>query len=271
MVGRDIILSEKSLTFTNLAFFTAGQFSKQHPEIKKDALKQRVFISSLLILNLLLINPSLIWAAGEISITSSQTATVYAEATDSQTTVLGGSGNALGYRSVEALGFLDLGLEWGTYTVDGKTGLHEIELSTDFVNLMTGLSFRLSPSWLDYTLDLGYRVSVNRMELHRTNADGKVDQHKIGQLAQEPFYRLGVRIFLGDTLFFGLSREQQSKLFEKSVEDLKPKVTTAASTLMTIGYRFGGSSRATQINTPSYIPSGPTNYNNPCRLFKACN
>lgn len=219
---------------------------------------------------MLLISPSLIWAVGEISITSSQTVTVYTETTDSQTTVLDGSGNALGYRSLKTLGFLDLGLEWGTYTVDGKTGIHEVELSTDFVNLMTGLSFRLFPNWLDYTLDLGYRVSVNRMELHRTNADGSIKYHKIGQLAQEPFYRLGVRVFLGNTLFFGLSREQQSKLFEKSVEDLKPKVKPAASTLLTIGYRFGGGSKSNQTNIPSYIPSGSTNYNDPCLLFKAC-
>ena len=227
--------------------------------------KLMMFIQLLL---LLILGSSTLWAADEVSITSSQTATLYSEATDSQSTILSGPGSILSYRGLETLGFLDLGLEWGTYSVEGSTKLHEVQLSTDFVSLLTGLSFRFSPKWLEYTLDVGYRLSVDRMELYRTESDGKVNYHKIGQLNQQPFYRLGIRIFLGNALFFGFSREQQSNLFQKGVEDLKPTVQTAASTLLTLGYRFGGKELKV---FPSKIPSGPTNYNDPCKLFKACN
>ena len=231
-------------------------------------MQPRALTKFLMIISILCAGKSLSWAADEVSITSSQTATLYSEATDSQSVILSGSGSVLGYRALEALGFVDLGLEWGTYNIEGNTRLHEVQLSTDFISLLTGISFRFSPKWLEYKLDVGYRVSVDRMELYRTESDGKVNYHKIGQLNQQPFYRLGLRVFLGNTLFFGLSREQQSNVFQKGVEDLKPKVQTAASTLLTLGYRFGGKELKV---FPSKIPSGSTNYNDPCKLFKACN
>ncbi len=221
-----------------------------------------MFIQLLL---LLILGSSTLWAADEISITSSQTATLYSEATDSQSIILSGPGSILSYRGLETLGFLDLGLEWGTYSVEGSTKLHEVQLSTDFVSLLTGLNFRFSPKWLEYKLDVGYRLSVDRMELYRTESDGKVNYHKIGQLNQQPFYRLGIRVFLGNALFFGLSREQQSNLFQKGVEDLKPTVQTAASTLLTLGYRFGG-----QSYWRAPIRSGKSRSWDPCLLHRIC-
>ena len=221
----------------------------------------------LLIINILFLYTSSVWAIGDISVSSSQTTTSYSEETDSQSAELSGSGKAIGYRSLETLGFFDLSLEWGTYAVEGSTALHEVKLSTDYVGLMAGLSFRFVPTWLEYSLDLGYRLSVNRMELDRTTSTGKVNNHKIGLLDQQPFSRLGIQIFLGNALFVGLYQEQQSNLFKKTEQGLTPTLKTATSTHLAVGYRLGGSALGvTQTNTQS----GPTNYNNPCRLFSAC-
>ena len=188
----------------------------------------------------------------------------YAEQTDSQTASLSGNNRALAYRTTEVLSFLDLGLEWGTFAISGKSSTHEAELSSDYVNVILGVSFRLSPSWLEYTLDLGYRLGVDRMKIDRTTSSG-VDRNKIGGLSQQPFGRFGIRAFLGENLFVGVGTEQQKSLFDKSEEGLEPTVRSGNTTSLILGYRFGG-----QSYWRAPIRSGKSPSLDPCLLHRVC-
>lgn len=188
----------------------------------------------------------------------------YAEKTDTQTASLSGNNRTLAYRAKKVLSFLDLGLEWGTYAISGQSRLHESELSSDYVNLILGVSFRLSPSWLEYTLDLGYRLGVDRMKIDRTTSNG-VDRNKIGGLSQQPFGRFGIRAFLGENLFVGVSTEQQNSLFDKSEEGLEPTVRSGNTTSLILGYRFGG-----QDYWRAPIRSGKSRSLDPCLLHRVC-
>jgi len=155
----------------------------------------------------------------------------YAEQTDAQKATLSGTNRALSYRATEAISFVDLGLEWGTYAVSGESNLHEVEVSSDYVNLLVGVTFRLFPGWVQYSLDYGYRLGVDRVKLDRTTSSGKVNRHKIGGFSEEPFTRFGIRFLLGQNLFVGLSAEQQSQLFDKSKDSMYPAARSAKSKL----------------------------------------
>ena len=231
-------------------------------------MERKTFILSLLLITLFSLGYSPASATSEVSLSSGIVSADYAETTDSQSATLSGSSSSVAFRSIEALSFLDLGLEWGNYSLKGNSSLHKVTLSTDYVGLIAGISFGFYPRWLEYTLDLGYRLGVDRMKLDRSRSSGQINQHKIGNLNQEPFIRLGIKIFLGQSLFLGLNFEQQGKLFKKEVEGLTPQVSSANSTLLTLGYRFGGGLASSVV--PVKAKRGATNYNNPCRLFSAC-
>jgi hypothetical protein len=192
----------------------------------------------------------------------------YAEQTDAQKVSLSGTNRALAYRSTEAISFVDLGLEWGTYAVSGQSSLHEVEVSSDYVNLLVGLTFRLFPGWIQYSLDYGYRLGVDRVKLDRTTSSGKVDRHKIGGFSEQPFTRFGVRFLLGQNLFVGFSTEQQSQLFDKSKDSMYPSANSANSTVLILGYRFGG--RGAGGGVLPKVRSGNLNYNDPCITHLLC-
>jgi len=192
----------------------------------------------------------------------------YAEQTDAQKATLSGTNRALSYRATEAISFVDLGLEWGTYAVSGASNLHEVEVSSDYVNLLVGVTFRLFPGWVQYSLDYGYRLGVDRVKLDRTTSSGKVNRHKIGGFSEEPFTRFGIRFLLGQNLFVGLGAEQQSQLFDKSKDSMYPAARSAKSTLLILGYRFGG--RGAGGGVLPKVRSGNLNYNDPCRTHLLC-
>ena len=217
---------------------------------------------------LLLLSSTASLVAGELAYSEGTTEAIYEEQVDAQSKDLSGSNQKLSYRSLEILSLLDVGIELGTSSISGKSTLHDVKLNSDYINLITGLSFGFYPSWLEYTLDLGYRLSVERMELNQSDSTGKVTEHKVGSLQQQPFSRIGLRSFFGNSLFIGLHYEQQAQLFNKGIAELAPKVSSATSTQLSIGYRFGATGK---VILPRKVPAGPPNYNNPCRLFGACN
>ena len=191
---------------------------------------------------------------------------IYEESTDSQSTRLGGSNRVVSYRSLEALSVLDLGIQWGTYSLSGESALHDVQLSSDYVNLIAGVNFRLSPNWLEYRLDLGYRLSVDRIDLDQSDS-GKTTKHKIGSLRQQPFSKISILAFTSRSFFIGLNYEQQDQVFNKGAAGLNPQVTSAETIYLTLGYRFGPQGK---VINPNLVPSGPSNYNDPCQLFKSC-
>jgi len=189
----------------------------------------------------------------------------YTEQTDSQSAELSGNNRALAYRSREVVSFLDLGLEWGTYAISGKSTLHEVEVSSDYVNLLAGISFQLFPKWIELTLDYGYRLGVDRVKVDRTTSSGELNRHKVGGLSEEPFSRVGIRVLLGDNLFVGWTVEQQTQLFNKSKVGVHPNAGSMRGTSLILGYRFGG---------PSYwrapIRSGKSKSLDPCLMHLIC-
>jgi len=189
----------------------------------------------------------------------------YFEKTDAQWAELNGANRVLTYRATGAPLLPGLGLEWGAFTLSGNSALHTTKLKTDYVNLIAEISFHLFPKWLEYTLDLGCRLGVDRMELDRTTSSGQVNQYKIGYLSKQQFSRFGIRILLGENFFVGLSAEQQGKLFNKSQEGLSPEVTSGRAKALVIGYRFG-SSRYRRAPTPS----GKSVSHDPCLLHRVC-
>ena len=211
------------------------------------------------------LNLPTVWANSEISGYEGTMRADYTEQTDSQSAELSGNNRALAYRSREVLSFLDLGLEWGTYAISGKSTLHEVEVSSDYVNLLAGISFHLLPKWIELTLDYGYRLGVDRVKVDRTTASGELDRHKVGGLSEEPFSRVGIRVLLGDNLFVGWIAEQQSQLFDKSKEGLYPRAQSMQSSSLILGYRFGG---------PGYwrapIRSGKSVSQDPCLMHRIC-
>jgi len=223
--------------------------------------------TQLLLVSLLTFVLSPVGKAGEIALSSSTVSGDYAEETDSQYAVISGSGRMLTYRSVETFAFLDLGLQWGTYFLEGKSLLHQVQLSTDYVDLITGISFQLYPQWVKYTLDLGYRLSVDRMKIERQTSAGGTETNEVGALGQQFFSRWGIKLFLGHSLFLGITQERQGLLYDKVYKDLKPQVKDGRITNFLVGYRFGGHST---VQVPTGIPSGPTNYNDPCLYFIIC-
>ena len=225
-------------------------------------------IQTLVLSFLFVLGYQLAWATGEVSYAEGEIEATYEESTDSQSKKLSGPNRMVSYRSHGMLSFLDLGVELGTYSLSGKSSLHDVKLSSDYINLIAGLSFRFYPNWLEYTLDLGYRLSVDRLNLDQSDSSGKVTEHKVGSIRQQPFSQIGIRAFVGGSLYLGLDYEQQEQLFTKSSAGLNPEVKSAESIYLTFGYRFGQSG---EVTLPRKVSPGPTNYNDPCRLFKACN
>ena len=222
---------------------------------------------TLLLSLLLLLCSQASLTAGELAYAEGTTEASYEEQTDAQSKQLSGPNRKLSYRALEFLSLLDVEIELGTLAISGKSTLHDVKLNSDYISLTTGLSFGFYPSWLEYTLDLGYRLSVDRMELKQSDAAGKVTKHKVGSRQQQPFSRIGLRSFVGNSLFIGLHYEQQAQLFDKASAELTPKVGSASSMQLSLGYRFGTTK---EVILPRKVPPGKPNYNDPCRLFKAC-
>ena len=224
-------------------------------------------IQTLVLSFLFVLGYQLAWATGEVSYAEGEIEATYEESTDSQSKKLSGPNRMISYRSHGMLSFLDLGVELGTYSLSGKSSLHDVKLSSDYINLIAGLSFRFYPNWFEYTLDLGYRLSVDRLNLDQSDSSGKVTEHKVGSIRQQPFSQIGIRAFISGSLYLGLEYEQQDQLFDKSISGMSPQVKSAESIYLTFGYRFGP---AGAVINPGAVPPGRPNYNDSCRIFGAC-
>ena len=157
-------------------------------------------IQTLVLSLLIVLGHQLAWATGEVSYAEGEIEATYEESTDSQSKKLSGPNRMISYRLLGILSFLDLGVELGTYSLSGKSRLHDVKLSSDYINLIAGLSFQFYPNWLEYTLDLGYCLSVDRLNLDQSDSSGKVTEHKVGSIRQQPFSQIGIRAFVGGSL-----------------------------------------------------------------------
>ena len=229
------------------------------------SLGKNLFALSVILLLQLQSNP--IYAVTDFYLTSGTATASYTEKTDSQETDLSGSEQSLSWRRLGALSFLDFGFDVGKLKISGDSNLHKVSYSSDYLNIITGISFSLYPQWIDYAFDIGYRLSVDRIKIDRETAAGGIERHQTGALGEASLYKFAIRFYLSDAFILGFNTEQKNTLLGKQVQDISPKVDSGRSSTLSVGYRFGGSAKSPRTQ----VESGKPNYNNPCRLFKACN
>jgi hypothetical protein len=185
-------------------------------------------------------------AVTDLYLSTGTASATYTETTDSQSKELSGTEQSLSWRRLNAVSFVDFGVDVGKLTLSGDTGTHDVDFSSDYLNLIAGISFSLYPSWIDYAIDYGLRLSVDRMTISRDIVSGGVETIKIGALGEESISRFAARAYFSEALFIGMSVEQKSGLFQKSEGDLKPKLESGKSSTFSIGYRFGGKAKGSK-------------------------
>ena len=80
-------------------------------------------------------------------------------------------------------------------------------------------------------------------------------------------FKAGIKLIASAGYLIGANYESKGKLVDQSSLLMRPRVHSSNSVTFSLGYRFGGNNVASSTSTPA----GRTNYNNPCRLFGACN
>ena len=144
-----------------------------------------------------------------------------------------------------------------------------MDFEANYLNLTAGVGLSLYPSWIEYYLDLGYRLGVGKLEVIRTQSDGSKTNYTYNDYVDDLTLRYGIKFVVFGAYLIGINYENKNGLINKSTQILNPKIDSANSVTFSIGYRFGGKSG----KTPSKVESGKPNYNDPCLLFRgaACN
>jgi len=213
-------------------------------------------------------------AVTDVSLHSGNATGKYSESTDSQSKELSGSDTSLSIRNLNTFSFVDLGLDLGVLLkspagleLSGDTGTHDVNFLSNYANLTAGFSFSLYPSWIEYYLDLGYRVGIGKLEVLRTESGGGVKNYTFNSYTNDLIYKYGIKFVILRNLLLGINYETKNTLMDKKSDVLNPKVDSSNSMTLSIGYRFG----ATHAVSTSKTPDGRKNYYDPCQLFKACN
>ena len=74
---------------------------------------------------------------------------------------------SLSIRNINSTGSIDLGLDVGTLKLDGASKAHQVDFDGDYINRISGVSFSLYPSWIEYYLDIGYRLGLGKLKVQR--------------------------------------------------------------------------------------------------------
>ena len=156
----------------------------------------------------------------------------------------------------------------GTLNLSGDSGLHKVDFVSNYINLTAGISFNLYPSWIEYYLDLGYRFGIGALKVTRTESNGGKTEYTYNSYTNDSVIKYGVKFVVLGSFLVGMNYENKNGLINKTTQVLNPKIDSSNSVTFSIGYRFGGVDSEIQ---QSAVPDGLPNYNDPCRLFGACN
>ena len=222
----------------------------------------------LCILSVLVLIASEAIAVTDVSVSSGNAQATYTESTDSQSKELTGTENSLSVRNLESFSFVDLGIDLGSLKLSSDSGSHDVDFEANYLNLTAGVSLSLYPSWVEYYLDLGYRLGVGKLEVIRTQSDGSKTNYTYNDYVDDLTLRYGIKFVVFGAYLIGINYENKNGLINKSTQILNPKIDSANSVTFSIGYRFGGVESETQ---QSAVPDGLPNYTDPCRIFGACN
>ena len=222
----------------------------------------------LCILSVLVLIASEAIAVTDVSLSSGNAQATYTESTDSQSKELTGTENSLSVRNLESFSFVDLGLDLGTLKLSGDTGTHDADFQSNYANLTAGFSFNLYPSWIEYYLDLGYRFGIGELKVTRTESNGGKTEYTYNSYTNDSVIKYGIKFVVLRSFLVGMNYENKNGLINKTTQVLNPKIDSSNSVTFSIGYRFGGVDSEIQ---QSAVPDGLPNFNDPCRLFGACN
>ena len=227
------------------------------------------------------------FAATDVYVSAGTAKARYSENTDGQNANLIGTEQSLSIRNINSLGKIDLGLDAGTLKLSGDSQSHQAEFEGRYINLISGVSFSLYPSWVEFYLDVGYRFGLGKLTVQRSQYKYTFNAQMSGQspakstdwngincfnvICTMPDYgatfKSGVKAITSSGYLIGLNFENKGKLLDQSSLSLNPRVHSSTLVTISLGYRFGGNN----ATSPTSTPSGTPNYNDPCRLFGACN
>ena len=182
---------------------------------------------------------------------------------------------SLSIRNINSTGSIDLGLDVGTLKLDGASKAHQVDFDGDYINLISGVSFSLYPSWIEYYLDIGYRLGLGKLKVQRFQStytfNAQMNESSFNKLDNKRIhgiiFKAGIKLIASAGYLIGVNYEGKGKLVDQSSLSMRPRVHSSNSVTFSLGYRFGGNNVASSTSTPA----GAKNYNNPCRLFGACN
>jgi hypothetical protein len=208
------------------------------------------------------------FAATDVYVSAGTAKARYSESTDGQNADLVGTEQFLSIRNINSLGKIDLGLDAGTLKLNGDSQAHQADFEGNYINLISGVSFSLYPSWVEFYLDVGYRFGLGKLTVQRSQYKYTFNGQMSGQSPNYgAIFKSGVKAITSSGYLIGLNFENKGKLLDQSSLSLNPRVHSSTSVTISLGYRFGGNN----ATSPTSTPSGTPNYSDPCRLFGACN
>ena len=213
------------------------------------------------------------FAATDVYVSAGTAKARYSENTDGQNANLIGTEQSLSIRNINSLGKIDLGLDAGTLKLSGDSQSHQAEFEGSYINLISGVSFSLYPSWVEFYLDVGYRFGLGKLTVQRSQYKYTFNAQMSGQspakttdwngincfnvICTMPDYgatfKSGVKAITSSGYLIGLNFENKGKLLDQSYLSLFPRVHSATSVTFSLGYRFGGSAKGKQTKKPPKV------------------
>ena len=236
----------------------------------------RIFLIPSLLLFLLL-TPSLVLAEYELRYNQSWRSELYyyEEEDGSGNLIFEGERQFASYISYDWIRYIGFGIDVGTIKTGDRSrttiygDYYDLNMEATLVHFSGNLYIPIT-DWMSIDLFAGYGYRYTQAEIIKYESNGAITKYKFEEDGGHQMRGHMVRFFPFDGSFIGIGLLNESKLLDKTVkvtaDAITPYIRKTKTLYVTIGYRFGMPAKA-----PTYSPpSGKSNYNNPCQLFKAC-
>ena len=200
------------------------------------------------------------FAATDAYVSAGTTEARYSETIDGQNADLQGTEQSLTIRKTNYVGNVDLGLDAGTLKLTGTSPEHQADFEGNYINLTSGLSFTLYPSWIEYYIDIGYRIGLGKLRIQRSQYKYTFNAQMSGLegsdstkegircpsqicnwLSYGVVMKSGIKFISSAGYLLGVNYENKGKLMDQNSLSLNPRIHSSSSVTVSLGYRFGGS------------------------------